>query len=157
SRSPASTPSSPPAASPSPSAWPSPSVCSSASTRPTGPLPSVRSKPCATSSVPVLQGATDMNPDDTLPPVPPASGTPAAPAAPAADDGELWPSSGPAKGFRVRLPIAIVALVVVALAGAAAGASLKKTTSTTTQAGAIANRARGNFGATGQGAKGANG
>ena len=84
-----------------------------------------------------------MNPDDTLPPVPPAS----APAS--ADDGDLWPSSGPAKGFRVRLPIAIAALAVVALAGAAAGASLKKTTSTTTQAGAIGNRARGNFGTNG--------
>jgi hypothetical protein len=87
-----------------------------------------------------------MNPDDTLPPVP------AAPA-PGADDGELWPSSGPAKGFRVRLPIAIASLVVVALAGAAAGASLKHSPSTTTQAGAISNRARGSFG----GANGANG
>src|SRR5581483_1044365 len=88
-----------------------------------------------------------MNPDDTLPAVPPT------PASGAADDGELWPSSGPAKGFRVRLPIAIASLVVVALAGAAAGASLKhSSSSTSTQAGAIANRAR-NFG----GATGANG
>src|SRR2546422_4057479 len=80
-----------------------------------------------------------MNPDDTLPPVPPAPS-----AAPAGDDNsELWPSSGPAKGFRVRLPIAIAAVVVVALAGAAAGASLKKTPSTTSQAGAISNNRAG--------------
>jgi hypothetical protein len=91
-----------------------------------------------------------MNPDDTLPPVPPASGSPA-------DDADLWPSSGPGKGFRVRLPIAIASLVVVALAGAAAGASLKHTSSTTTQAGAISNRARNFPGATGEGATGANG
>jgi hypothetical protein len=91
-----------------------------------------------------------MNPDDTLPPVPPAS---------AASDGtgDVWPSSGPAKGFRVRLPIAIASLVVVALAGAAAGASLKHTSSTsTTQAGAVTNRPRGTFGGT-NGAGGANG
>jgi len=92
-----------------------------------------------------------MNPDDTLPPVPPAS------ASASPDDGDLWPSSGPAKGFRVRLPIAVAALVVVALGGAAAGASLKKTPSTTTQAGAIGNRARGTFGTNGAGATGANG
>src|SRR2546427_4050156 len=93
-----------------------------------------------------------MNPDDTLPPVPPAPS-----AAPAGDDSsELWPSSGPAKGFRVRLPIAIAAVVVVALAGAAAGASLKKTPSTTSQAGAISNnRAGGTFGGAG-GTAGAN-
>ena len=94
-----------------------------------------------------------MNPDDMLPPAPPAS--PSGAAAPAGD-GELWPSSGPAKGFRVRLPIAIALLVVVALAGAAAGAGLKKTPSTTSQAGAISNnRARGTGGA--NGAAGTNG
>ena len=94
-----------------------------------------------------------MNPDDTLPPVPPAS---ASAARTPDDNSELWPSSGPAKGFRVRLPIAIAALVVVALAGAAAGASLKKNPSTTSQAGAISNnRARGTNGAAG--ANGANG
>ena len=95
-----------------------------------------------------------MNPNDTLPPAP-------APAAAGADDaGEAWPSSGPAKGFRVRLPIAIAALVVFGLVGAAGGAAMKKTSSsTTTQSGAIAgNRARGTFGANGAaGATGANG
>ncbi|HVW35194.1 MAG TPA: hypothetical protein VHL53_21860, partial [Acidimicrobiia bacterium] len=70
---------------------------------------------------------------DTLPPIP--SATPTA----AADDADVWPASGPAKGFRVRLPIAVAALVVVGLVGAAGGAALKKSSGPTTQAGAISN------------------
>src|SRR5205823_1502917 len=104
-------------------------------------------------------GATDMNPEDTLPPAP--SGSPSSVPAGGAG-GELWPTSGPAKGFRVRLPVAVAAAVVIALAGAAAGASLKKgSSSSSTQAGAIANRPRNLGGATGTngttGANGANG
>ncbi|HEV7864147.1 MAG TPA: hypothetical protein VGR20_15660, partial [Acidimicrobiia bacterium] len=74
-----------------------------------------------------------MNANDTLPPVP-------APSAAGGDDdaSELWPSSGPAKGLRIRLPIAIAALVVFGLVGAAGGAAMKHTSSTT-QAGAIGN------------------
>src|SRR5882724_634673 len=91
-----------------------------------------------------------MSANDTLSPTP-------APSAAGGDDaGEAWPTSGPAKGFRVRLPIAIAALVVFGLVGAAGGAAMKKTSTTTTQAGAIANnRARGTVG--GNGAAGANG
>src|SRR5690348_14270276 len=98
-----------------------------------------------------------MNPDETLPPVPPSSGPAPAGGEPA---GDAWPASGPAKGFRIKLPVAIVAAVVIGLAGAAAGASLKKTpASSTSQSGAVANRPR-NFGGasgTGTGANGANG
>jgi hypothetical protein len=86
-----------------------------------------------------------MEPLETLPPE--ASG----------DSDELWPTAGPAKGLRIRLPIAIACLAVVALAGAAAGATLKKPPSNSTvQAGAIGrNRANGAAGTSG--AAGANG
>jgi hypothetical protein len=85
-----------------------------------------------------------MNPSDTLPPE--ANG----------DTDEPWPTAGPAKGLRIRLPIAIACLAVVALAGAAAGASLKKPSSTTAvQAGAVGrNRADGAAGANGAAATG---
>ena len=91
---------------------------------------------------------------DTPPPVPSASPTPSG------DDPDAWPASGPARGLRVRLPIAIAALVVVGLVGAAGGAAMKKSSSSATQSGAIAiGRAR--FGANGapgaNGATGANG
>jgi len=80
-----------------------------------------------------------MEPLETLPPE--ASG----------DSDELWPTAGPAKGLRIRLPIAIACLAVVALAGAAAGATLKKPSSNSTvQAGAIGrNRANGAGGTSG--------
>ena len=92
-----------------------------------------------------------MEPLETLPPE--ASG----------DSDELWPTAGPAKGLRVRLPIAVACLAVVALAGAAAGATLKKPSSNSTvQAGAIGrNRANGAAGTNGSagtnGAAGATG
>jgi hypothetical protein len=75
---------------------------------------------------------------------------------------DLWPTAGPTKGLRVRLPIAIAALAVVAFGGVAAGATLKKSSpSSSVQAGAVGgNRAFGNQanGATGtNGATGANG
>ena len=82
-----------------------------------------------------------MNANDTLPPIP------TSPEATAGNEpDELWPTNGPAKGLRVRLPIAIVALAVVGLVGVAGGASLKKSSSTT-QGGALAgaNRGLGNF------------
>jgi hypothetical protein len=63
---------------------------------------------------------------------------------------DAWPTAGPTKGLRVRLPIAIAALAVVAFGGVAAGATLKKSPSSTVQAGAVgANRANGAAGATG--------
>src|SRR5581483_5181318 len=80
---------------------------------------------------------------------------------------DVWPTAGPTKGLRIRLPIAIAALAVVAFGGAAAGASLKKAPSSTVQAGAVgtnrgsgarANGATGTNGATAaNGATGANG
>jgi len=86
-----------------------------------------------------------MTPIDTLPPVPAGDEN-------AADD--VWPATGPAKGLRVRLPIAVACLAVVAFAGAAAGAALKKpAAATTVQSGAV----RGNRGAGANGANGANG
>jgi len=96
-----------------------------------------------------------MNDDETLPPIPQSSG--GGVGAAEADGGDAWPTAGPAKGLRIRLPIAIACLAVVALAGAAAGATLKKPSSTSTvQAGAIGrNRANGAAGT--NGATGANG
>jgi hypothetical protein len=100
-----------------------------------------------------------MPPTEDLPPVPPnpdpagpfasvdpSSGPvgaderwrtadPAAAASSPADD--VWPAAGPAKGLRVRLPIAVAALAVVAFGGVAAGAALKKTPAATVQAGAV--------------------
>lgn len=83
-----------------------------------------------------------MNANDTLPP--------ASDAEAGAGADELWPTNGPAKGLRVRLPIAIVALAVVGFVGVAAGASLKEPSSST-QNGAVAggDRGPGNFGANG--------
>ncbi len=89
-----------------------------------------------------------MNANDILPPAPyaPESGASGEAA------GDAWPTSGPAKGMRVRLPIAIASLAVVALVGAAGGAALKHSSPTTTQAGAISNnRATGAAGANGAG------
>ncbi|MDQ1504964.1 MAG: hypothetical protein QOD57_2691 [Actinomycetota bacterium] len=84
-----------------------------------------------------------MNPNDTLPPVQSS-------AAEAGEPGDLWPANGPAKGLRIRLPIAVAVVAVVGLVGAAGGAALKHPSSTTTQAGAIANnRANGATGANG--------
>jgi len=96
-----------------------------------------------------------MNDDETLPPIPTSSG--GGVGAAGADASDAWPTAGPAKGLRIRLPIAIACLAVVALAGAAAGATLKKPSSTSTvQAGAIGrNRANGAAGT--NGATGANG
>jgi hypothetical protein len=96
-----------------------------------------------------------MNDDETLPPIPSSSGGGVGAAEP--DAGDPWPSAGPAKGLRIRLPIAIACLAVVALAGAAAGAALKKPSSTTAvQAGAVGgNPANGATGA--NGAAGTNG
>jgi len=95
-----------------------------------------------------------MNPNDTLDPIPnPGDDT-------SGDAGDVWPTAGPAKGLRVRLPVAIACLAVVGLAGAAGGAALKKPSSTTAaQAGAVGgNRAAGANGAAGMnGAAGANG
>lgn len=84
-----------------------------------------------------------MNPTDTLPDN---------------ESDDAWPTAGPTKGLRVRLPIAIAALAVVAFGGVAAGATLKKSPSSTVQAGAIgANRGTA-VGANGAaGANGANG
>ena len=95
--------------------------------------------------------------NDDLPPVPNSSGGGAGAAE--ADAGDLWPTAGPAKGLRVRLPVAIACAAVVALAGAAAGAALKKpAAATSVQAGGIGgNRALGNNGAAGaNGAAGPN-
>jgi hypothetical protein len=91
-----------------------------------------------------------MNDDETLPPIPKSSG--GGVGAAEADAGDAWPTAGPAKGLRIRLPIAIACLAVVALAGAAAGATLKKPASNSTvQAGAIGrNQANGAAGATGR-------
>ena len=96
-----------------------------------------------------------MNDDETLPPIPTSSG--GGVGAAGADGSDAWPTAGPAKGLRIRLPIAIACLAVVALAGAAAGATLKKPSSNSTvQAGAIGrNRANGAAGT--DGAAGANG
>ena len=93
-----------------------------------------------------------MNND--LPPVPNSSG--GGVGAAEADAGDLWPTAGPAKGLRVRLPVAIACAAVVALAGAAAGAALKKpAAATAVQAGGIGgNRALGNNGAAGANAAG---
>ena len=93
-----------------------------------------------------------MNPNDTLDPIPAAGDDD-----PSHDAGDVWPSAGPAKGLRVRLPVAIACLAVVGLAGAAGGAALKKPSSTTAvQAGAVGgNRLPGAVGPTG--AAGANG
>jgi hypothetical protein len=93
-----------------------------------------------------------MNPTDTLPPVPSGDET--------GRGDEAWPAAGPAKGLRVRLPIAIACLAVVGFGGAAAGAALKKPSSTTTvQSGAVrGNRANGATGTNGAAsANGANG
>ena len=73
-----------------------------------------------------------------------------------------WPTAGPAKGLRVRLPIAVAALAVVAFGGVAAGATLKKAPEPTVQAGSVGgNRPNGAAGANGavgaNGAAGANG
>ena len=96
-----------------------------------------------------------MSDNETLPPIPTPSG--GGVGAAEADTGDVWPTAGPAKGLRVRLPIAIACLAVVALAGAAAGAALKKPSSTTAvQAGAVG-RDRGNGAAGANGATGANG
>ena len=97
-----------------------------------------------------------MNSNDTLPPVEPSLSGGGAGAA-EDDGGDLWPTAGPAKGLRIRLPIAIAALAVMALVGAAAGASLKKSSSATAvQAGAVGgNRAAG--ASAPNGATGANG
>ena len=93
-----------------------------------------------------------MNPTDTLPPLPPdPAASSGASSGPAAD--EQWPAAGPSKGMRIRLPIAIAALVVVAFGGVAAGATLKKTPAITTQAGSV----RGNRAFGGNGTAGANG
>ena len=80
-----------------------------------------------------------MNPNDTLDPTP-SSGDDTS-----GDAGDVWPTAGPARGLRVRLPVAIACLAVVGLAGAAGGAALKKPSSTTVaQAGAVGgNRAAG--------------
>ncbi len=86
-----------------------------------------------------------MNPNDTLDPIPSAGD-------PTVDDaGDVWPTAGPAKGLRVRIPVAIACLAVVGLAGAAGGAALKKpSSSTAVQAGAVGgNRAAGANGAAG--------
>ena len=105
-----------------------------------------------------------MNHDETLPPVANSSGGGVGSAE--ADTGDLWPTAGPAKGLRIRLPVAIACLAVCALAGAAAGAALKKpAAATAVQAGGLGgNRAFGSNGATGangaalpNGATGANG
>ena len=90
-----------------------------------------------------------MNDDETLPPIPTSSG--GGVGAAGADASDAWPTAGPAKGLRIRLPIAIACLAVVALAGAAAGATLKKPSSTSAvQAGAIGrNRANGATGTNG--------
>ena len=90
-----------------------------------------------------------MNHDETLPPISNSSGGGVGSAE--ADTGDLWPTAGPAKGLRIRLPVAVACLAVCALAGAAAGAALKKPEATTAvQAGGIAGgRAFGNNGATG--------
>ena len=73
------------------------------------------------------------------------------------DNEDVWPTAGPAKGLRVRLPIAVATLAIVAFGGVAAGATLKKAApASTVQAGTIGgNRANGAFGASG--ASGANG
>ena len=94
-----------------------------------------------------------MNSNDTLDSSPTADDT-------SDDDADVWPTAGPAKGLRVRLPVAIACLAVVGLAGAAGGAALKRPSETTAvQAGAIGgNRATGASGAVGpNGAAGANG
>ena len=94
-----------------------------------------------------------MNSNDTLDPIPTADD-------PRADAGDAWPSGGPTKGLRVRIPVAIACLAVVGLAGAAGGAALKKpSSSTAVQAGAVGgNRATNPNGAAGMnGATGANG
>lgn len=87
--------------------------------------------------------ATEMNPTETH------------------EKDDVWPTAGPAKGLRVRVPIAIASLAVMALVGAAAGAALKKApASTAVQAGAVGgNRAfgAGPNGAAPNGAAGANG
>ena len=87
-----------------------------------------------------------MNPTDTLP---------------EHESDDAWPTAGPTKGLRVRLPIAVAALAVVAFGGVAAGATLKKAPTSTVQAGAVgANRGTGTRanGATGSnGAAGTNG
>jgi hypothetical protein len=92
-----------------------------------------------------------MNANETLPPVDPSFPSGGGGRAAVDDTGDLWPTAGPAKGLRIRLPIAIAALAVMALAGAAAGASLKKSpASTAVQAGAVGgNRANGAAGTTG--------
>ncbi len=72
-----------------------------------------------------------MNANDTLPPIE----TPEGGAGAAGDGaGDVWPTNGPAKGLRVRLPVAVASLAVVALVGAAAGAALKPSSSTSVQA-----------------------
>jgi hypothetical protein len=92
-----------------------------------------------------------MNANETLPPVDPSFPSGGGAGAAVDDAGDLWPTAGPAKGLRIRLPIAIAALAVMALAGAAAGASLKKSpASTAVQAGAVGgNRANGAAGTSG--------
>jgi hypothetical protein len=75
---------------------------------------------------------------------------------------DVWPTAGPAKGLRVRLPIAVAALAVVAFGGVAAGATLKKAPESTVQTGSVGglrpNGAAGANGAVGaNGAAGANG
>lgn len=90
-----------------------------------------------------------MNANDTVPSRSPSSGSDVGAAYSESD--ELWPTNGPAKGLRVRLPLAIGALAVVALVGVAAGAALKNPSSTSTQGGAVAgaNRGPGNLPASG--------
>lgn len=93
-----------------------------------------------------------MNSNDTLDPIPATGDT--------SDGDDVWPTAGPAKGLRVRLPVAIACLAVVGLAGAAGGAALKKPSSATAvQAGAVGgSRAAGANGAAGaNSAVGANG
>ena len=51
---------------------------------------------------------------------------------------EAWSTSGPAKGLRLRLPVAAAVLVAVALLGVAGGASLEHSSSTTAVAAAAA-------------------
>ena len=71
-----------------------------------------------------------MNSNEILPPVSDSTDQ--------NDGDEVWPSAGPPKGLRIRLPIALAALAVVAFGGAAAGAALKKApASTAVQAGAV--------------------
>lgn len=86
-----------------------------------------------------------MNPNDTLEPIPNSGDDTSG------DAGDVWPTAGPAKGLRVRVPVAIACLAVVGLAGAAGGAALKKPSSATAaQAGAVGgNRAAGANGAVG--------